>query len=200
MIAIRNNSVAWARGSIQFLYPSNRKVLAWIREHEGERILCVANLSRAPQAVQLDLSEFRTAVPIELTGGTEFPPIGDLPYLLTLPAYGFYWFSLSAAQSGVVGPQQGAAGTVHDGPHRGHREPDGGARARRLRAHLCAALLMSRRWFGAKGSRIKGVKVVDCAAFGPREGDEPRSCCLPRLAVTLANGETHQLLRAGGRR
>ena len=124
MIAIRNNSVALGRGTIQFLYPSNRKVLAWIREHEDERILCVANLSRAPQAVQLDLSELRTAVPIELTGGTEFPPIGDLPYLLTLPSYGFYWFSLERRALRRGRPAAGAAGAVHPGAHRRHREPD----------------------------------------------------------------------------
>ncbi len=104
MIAIRNNHVSLGRGALRFLYPDNRKVLAWIREHDNERVLCVANLSRAPQAVQLDLSDLRTAVPVELTGGTSFPPIGDLPYLLTMPAYGFYWFSLSTANAGTMGP------------------------------------------------------------------------------------------------
>ena len=64
--------------------------------YEDERILCVANLSRQAQAVELDLAEFSGAVPVELTGGAAFPPIGDLPYLLTLPAYGFFWFLLAA--------------------------------------------------------------------------------------------------------
>ena len=190
MIAIRNNSVALGRGTIQFLYPSNRKVLAWIREHEDERILCVANLSRAPQAVQLDLSELRTAVPIELTGGTEFPPIGDLPYLLTLPSYGFYWFSLSAARSGVVGPQQeppelftlvltGGIETLMSGRERVAFERT-----------VVPPFLRSRRWFGAKGSRIKSTKVIDCAAL--KDVDGSARFLLPRLQVQLANGESHE--------
>ncbi|WP_267428383.1 maltose alpha-D-glucosyltransferase [Methylobacterium sp. GC_Met_2] len=190
MIAIRNNSVALGRGTIQFLYPSNRKVLAWIREHEDERVLCVANLSRAPQAVQLDLSELRTAVPIELTGGTEFPPIGDLPYLLTLPSYGFYWFSLSAAQSGVIGPQQeppelftlvltGGIETLMSGRERVAFERT-----------VVPPFLSSRRWFGAKGSRIKATKVIDCAAL--KDVDGSARFLLPRLQVQLANGESHE--------
>ena len=66
-----------------------------MREHENERILCVVNLSRAAQAVELDLSDYRGAVPVELAGNAAFPPIGTLPYMLTLPAYGFFWFLLA---------------------------------------------------------------------------------------------------------
>ena len=66
-----------------------------MREYEDERILCVVNLSRAAQAVELDLSAFRGAVPVELAGNAAFPPIGTLPYMLTLPAYGFFWFLLA---------------------------------------------------------------------------------------------------------
>ncbi len=191
MIAIRNNSVALGRGTIQFLYPSNRKVLAWIREHEGERILCVANLSRAPQAVQLDLSEFRTAVPVELTGGTEFPAIGELPYLLTLPAYGFYWFSLSAAQSGVVGPQREPPELFTLVLTGGIESLMAGRERVAFERTVVPPFLTSRRWFGAKGSRIKGVKVIDCAALKDGSGGEARFL-LPRLAVTLSSGETHE--------
>ncbi len=104
MIAIRNNSVALGRGGMQFLYPSNRKVLAWIREFEASASSACQPVT-GTQAVQLDLSGLRSAVPIELTGGSEFPAIGELPYLLTLPSYGFYWFSLSAANTGSIGPQ-----------------------------------------------------------------------------------------------
>ncbi|MBA3520569.1 MAG: maltose alpha-D-glucosyltransferase [Rhizobiales bacterium] len=96
MIGVRKQHKAFGRGALTILYPRNRKVLAYIRRHGEERILCVANLSRQAQAVELDLSECRGAVPIELTGGAPFPPIGDLPYMLTLPAYGFYWFLLAA--------------------------------------------------------------------------------------------------------
>ena len=96
MVAIRRNHRALSRGALRFVYPSNRKVLAYLREVDNERILCVCNVSRSPQAVELDLSEFKGSRLVELTGGSVFPQIGSLPYLITLPGYGFYWFSLDA--------------------------------------------------------------------------------------------------------
>src|SRR3954465_10353941 len=99
MLAVRKTSHAFGRGSLTFLRPGNRKVLAYLRElgegPKAEAILCVANLSRAAQPVELDLKRFRGRVPVELLGRTSFPPVGDLPYLLTLPAYAFYWFRLA---------------------------------------------------------------------------------------------------------
>jgi maltose alpha-D-glucosyltransferase / alpha-amylase len=95
MLMLRRNHHAFGRGTFRLLYPSNRKVLAYLREHEGETILCVANLSRTPQAVELDLSAFAGRVLVEMTGPSPFPPIGQLTYLLTLPPYGFYWFQLT---------------------------------------------------------------------------------------------------------
>ena len=187
MIAIRNNSVALGRGTIQFLYPSNRKVLAWIREFEGERILCVANLSRAPQAVQLDLSELRSAIPIELTGGTEFPAIGELPYLLTLPAYGFYWFSLSSANTGAVGPQREAPELFTLVLTGGIESLVAGRERTAFERTVIPPFLASRRWFGAKGSRIKGVQIIDCAVL--KEGEGEARFLLPRVTVSLANGD-----------
>ena len=88
-LAVRRRHQAFGRGSMRFLYPGNRKVLAFLREYENETILCVANVAQSPQAVELELSEFKGRVPIELTGGSLFPPIGQLTYLLTLPPYGF---------------------------------------------------------------------------------------------------------------
>jgi maltose alpha-D-glucosyltransferase / alpha-amylase len=96
-IAIRRQYKVFGRGSYRLLYPKNRKILAYLREFEDTTILCVANLSRTPQAVELDISEFQGRVPIELDGHSQFPPIGQLTYLLTLPPYGFYWFLLSEA-------------------------------------------------------------------------------------------------------
>jgi maltose alpha-D-glucosyltransferase/alpha-amylase len=96
-IAIRRQYQVFGRGSYRLLYPKNRKILAYLREYQGVTILCVANLSRTPQAVELDLSEFNGRLPIELDGHSQFPPIGQLTYLLTLPPYGFYWFLLSEA-------------------------------------------------------------------------------------------------------
>jgi maltose alpha-D-glucosyltransferase/alpha-amylase len=96
-IAVRRQYPVFGRGGYRLLYPKNRKILAYLREQEGSAILCVANLSRTPQAVELDLSEFNGRVPLELDGHSQFPPVGQLPYLLTLPPFGFYWFLLSPA-------------------------------------------------------------------------------------------------------
>jgi len=101
LLATRKRHHVFGRGSVQFLQPSNRKVLAYIRALENEApILCVANLSRASQAVELDLAAFAQRVPVELIGGTAFPPIGQLPYLLTLPPYAFYWLELRENEPG----------------------------------------------------------------------------------------------------
>ena len=89
LIATRRRYQAFGRGSLAFLEPGNRKVLAFLREHEGEAMLCVANLSRFPQAVELDLARFEKRVPVELFGQESFPPIGKLPYFVTLPGHGY---------------------------------------------------------------------------------------------------------------
>ncbi|HLO75978.1 MAG TPA: maltose alpha-D-glucosyltransferase, partial [Magnetospirillum sp.] len=96
MISVRRGRKCFGRGSLKFLYPSNRKILAFLRAYEDETVLCVCNLSRAAQGVELNLGAFRGRVPVELTGQSTFPPIGELPYFLTMPGYGFYWFLLSA--------------------------------------------------------------------------------------------------------
>jgi len=95
MIAVRKGNTVFGRGTLRLLYPRNRKILAYLREYDGEVILCVVNLARAAQAVELDLHEFRGRIPVELLGRSSFPPIGDLPYLLTLPGHSFYWFVLT---------------------------------------------------------------------------------------------------------
>ncbi len=101
MLAVRRKYRALAQGTFEDLGGSNPSVLAFLREHaddEGniETVLCVHNLSRHPQPVQLSLSRrFHSHAPIELTGGAEFPQIGLRPYLLTLPGYGSYWFSIT---------------------------------------------------------------------------------------------------------
>ncbi|MCZ7563480.1 MAG: maltose alpha-D-glucosyltransferase [Burkholderiales bacterium] len=95
MLAVRRTSQAFGRGRLTFLKPGNRKILAYLRELGDEAILCVANLGRSAQPVELQLGRFRGRVPVEMLGRTAFPPIGELPYLLTLPAHGFYWFRLA---------------------------------------------------------------------------------------------------------
>jgi maltose alpha-D-glucosyltransferase / alpha-amylase len=99
MLTVRKRHKAFGRGALRFLYPGNRKVLAYLREFEDETILCVCNVSRVIQAVELDLSAFVGRIPVDLTGGSTFPPVGQLPYLLTLPPFAFYWFILSTDAS-----------------------------------------------------------------------------------------------------
>jgi len=95
LLAVRGSSQAFGRGSFTMLHPGNRKVLAYLREHEEDVILCVANVSRVAQAVELDLHAWKGRVPVEMMGRNAFPPIGELPYLLTLPGHEFFWFRLA---------------------------------------------------------------------------------------------------------
>src|SRR6185503_10837258 len=101
MIEIRKRHLAFGLGDYRELGGSNPTVLAYIRTHgsgdDADTVLCVNNMSRFPQPVELDLSAWHGGVPHELTGGVPFPPIGELPYLLTLPGHGFYWFSITPA-------------------------------------------------------------------------------------------------------
>ena len=95
LIRVRRAHPVFGRGSLEFLHPENRRVLAYLREHDGTTILCVANLSRFAQFVELDLSQFTGRQPIELIGRVHFPRIGELPYLLTLGPHDFFWFELT---------------------------------------------------------------------------------------------------------
>ncbi len=94
LIEVRKSSRIFGRGSIEFLRPSNHRVLAYVRQLDDQKILIVNNLSSSAQAVELDLREFKGSIPIEMSGKNLFPRIGDLPYLLTLGAYQSYWFRL----------------------------------------------------------------------------------------------------------
>jgi maltose alpha-D-glucosyltransferase/alpha-amylase len=96
LIALRKRTHAFGRGSLEFLTPSNHKVLVFLRRYHDERILVVANLSRFVQYVELDLAAWRGMVPVEMLGRMALPAIGDQPYLLTLGPYAFYWLSLEA--------------------------------------------------------------------------------------------------------
>ena len=95
MIAVRHARKVFGRGTLRLIYPKNRRILAYLREYEDETVLCVANLSRYAQPVELDLSAYRGMVPVELVGRVPFPQIGAGPYVLSCPGYAFYWFLLA---------------------------------------------------------------------------------------------------------
>src|SRR5262249_34888465 len=103
LIALRRRYKAFGRGTLELLYPENRKVFVFLRLLGDERLLIVANLSRHAQYVEVDLSRFEGMRPVELFGQTEFPRIGELPYLLTLGPHAFYWFALEAAPAAPPG-------------------------------------------------------------------------------------------------
>ena len=94
IVKLRKASSIFGRGTIEFLNPENHRVLAYIRQWENSRILVVNNLSSSAQAAELDLKKLQGYIPIEMFGGNPFPRIGELPYLLTLGPYQFYWFRL----------------------------------------------------------------------------------------------------------
>jgi len=99
-IAQRKQFRAFGRGSLEFLYPSNRKVLAFFRQFDDERILVVANLSRFSQGVELDLQKYQGATLLEIFGVSRFPAITQEPYFLSLAPYSFYWFRMLPKEVG----------------------------------------------------------------------------------------------------
>ncbi|MCQ1764355.1 maltose alpha-D-glucosyltransferase [Neorhizobium galegae] len=164
MLALRNKHSAFGRGSLKFLTPGNRKILAYLREYNGETILCVANLSRLPQAVELDLAHFAGRVPIELSGMSPFPPIGQLTYLLTLQPFGFFWFQLVAEADGPVWrkePPEQMQDMVTMVTRRDLQElVDEPRLAATLSNEVLPAYLGKRRWFGSKGQVLNGATLV----------------------------------------
>ena len=162
MLAKRQQTNVFGRGSLRFLYPGNRKILAYLREHEGEVLMCVANLSNASQPVELELSEMSGRVPVELLGGTPFPTIGELPYLLTLPPYGFYWFDLSASASppvwhAVSPPQLPEFSTLVLRKRRGYQMLE--RSWRQLHEHVLPRYLSNQRWY-SRGQSQEPLKVL----------------------------------------
>jgi len=161
-IAVRRQYQAFGRGTFRLLYPKNRKILAYLREHEGITILCVANLARTPQAVELDLSEFRGRIPIELDGGSVFPPIGQLPYLLTLAPFGFYWFNL-AEESAWPSLHTPAPEPMPEYQTIVMRKSfaEGVLAARHVLEHeVLPPYLGKRRWFALKDQKLNSVRIA----------------------------------------
>jgi maltose alpha-D-glucosyltransferase / alpha-amylase len=162
-IAVRRQYQVFGRGSFRLLYPKNRRVLAYLREYEGRTILCVANLARTPQAVELELSEFAGRMPVELDGGSTFPPVGQFNYLLTLPPYGFYWFLLADEEAGWPSTHTPAPepmpeyqtivlrGRLADALLAGRAE---------LERNILPPYLAKRRWFAMKDQPLQAVRLT----------------------------------------
>jgi maltose alpha-D-glucosyltransferase / alpha-amylase len=161
LIGLRKRFQAFGRGSIEFLYPENRKVLAFLRCYGDETVLVVANMSRFVQYASLDLSRFRDHVPVELFGLTEFPRITAEPFFITLGPHAFYWFRIRPADR----PHE----TIMPG---GRTRPE----ARIARADwntllrdgngsalngLLPGYISAQRWFQGKGRTIRDITMSD---------------------------------------
>src|SRR2546421_5483001 len=163
LVALRRRYKAFGRGTLEFLYPENRKVLAFTRTYgppeNREVILVVANLSRFMQYAELDLSAFQGLVPVELFGHSELPPIGEQPYLITLARHAFYWFALESQPSGDHRPARDAPIPVIE--VNGSWEEVFNPRGRAALEEALPAYLMGRRWFGAKAQKIASTQFED---------------------------------------
>jgi len=161
LIALRKRYKAFGRGSIEFLYPENRKILAFVRRYQQERILVVANLSRFVQGVELELSGFNGMVPVELFGRTAFPPIGESPYFLSLGPHAFYWFALEPQR--VEAPLAVAAsdGQVPTLTVAGSWESTFQGRGKAALEAVLPYYLKPRRWFGGKARIIRSVNIIE---------------------------------------
>jgi maltose alpha-D-glucosyltransferase/alpha-amylase len=177
MLAIRSQHQSFGRGKLRILSPVNRKVLAYLREREtadgeSETILCVANVSRSAQAVELELSEFNGRVPVEMIGGSMFPAIGALPYILTLPPYGFFWFALAVeAQLPVwhVAAPEALPDYTTLVVRKDVAELLSGTAREQLENDILPNYLKKRRWFGQKGEVLASASIAQVTRL-PRDG------------------------------
>ena len=184
LIAVRKAHKAFGRGTFTMLHPGNRKIFAYVRQYENETILCAANLARSAQPVELDLGAFRGCVPVELLGGSHFPPVGELPYFLTLPGHGFYWFRLTpeaqapdwhplrtpAAELPVLGLTDGLASFVPERVAQGRR---GLAQAlrRQLEQEAIPRFLPGQRWCAEQDAPPGPVHIEDLGVWSARAGE-----------------------------
>jgi maltose alpha-D-glucosyltransferase/alpha-amylase len=174
LLAVRKQFSSLGRGSLNFLRAGNRKVLAYIREHKDEIILCVANLSRTAQPVELGLGKYKGYVPVELIGRTPFPPIGELPYLLTLAGHGFYWFRLSISEDAPVWHKEWLSReevpvlVLPDGwrsfsPNESRRGALAQKALHRLENELLPQFMAGQRWYAGKDASPEVAKTTSAA-------------------------------------
>jgi maltose alpha-D-glucosyltransferase/alpha-amylase len=159
VIAMRKNFKAFSRGSLEFLYPDNAKVLAFLRRWENETILVVANLSRFAQSLELDLSRFAGCVPMEVFSRNLFRPIRKSRYVITLGPHAYYWFALQAptdarrALKKRVVPTLKARAQLEILLHDGQRE--------QLEREILPTYIRNCRWFGSKARTLRQLKVIE---------------------------------------
>jgi maltose alpha-D-glucosyltransferase/alpha-amylase len=192
LIALRKRHRAFGRGTLELLRPENRKVLAYVRRYEAEQILCVANLSRFLQAVELDLSKWKGLVPVELFSGNEMPIVGESPYFLTLGPHAFYWFSLQPrATPNIQSDGTQAIAALPEIRVAGEWEAVlTGAPKERLETVLLG-YVRNRRWFAGKARRLKSAFISDLLPVPGAVG----GAYLAAVVISYAEGDpdTYQL-------
>jgi maltose alpha-D-glucosyltransferase / alpha-amylase len=192
LIALRERHRAFGRGTLELLRPDNRKILAFVRRFESEQILCVVNLSRFLQTVDLDLSQWKGLVPVELFGATELPVIGDTPYFLTLGPHSFFWFSLQP---------RAAPFTLSDAPAAALALPeikaaDGwdsvlvGGSAKESLESILLGYVRQMRWFAGKARWLKSAQIMDAIDVPGADG----TAYLTTIQVTYRDGDPETYL------
>lgn len=162
IIALRKRSKAFGRGSIEFLYPENRKVLAFLRRYQDETILVVANLSRQAQHTSLNLSSLKGNVPVEVFGRSEFPRIGEEPYFITLGPYAFYWFSLEPQRPEAIDihttfPEAKVPSLIVTGEWQDLFKEE----VRDMLEAVLLGYIRERRWFRGQARLIQSYSIAD---------------------------------------
>jgi maltose alpha-D-glucosyltransferase/alpha-amylase len=189
LIAMRKRYKAFGRGTLEFLYPDNHRVLAFIRRYQDEVILVIANLSRFVQYAGLDLSAFKGTAPVELFGRAQFPVIGESPYFLTLGPHSFYWFALTP-----VGVTYDRPGVRRAPLQLTVQAPWTNVFAGRARVNLEDRLieyLQTQRWFGGKARDVKGAAFVETV---PVSFDSSKACMTEvQIEYTEEDPETYVL-------
>src|SRR5215467_4775151 len=184
VIAMRKNFKAFSRGSIEFLFPDNPKILAFLRRYEDEIVLGVVNLSRFSQFAELDLSKFAGSVPMEIIGRSHFPPIKKSPYFLTLNGHSSYWFTLEP-QSGRKRAEKKRVVPGLNGYPELQSLLDDGERAR-IETEILPEYIASCRWFGAKARTLRQLRVVERSPISP----PPETSQLWVVEVSYLDGPT----------
>jgi maltose alpha-D-glucosyltransferase/alpha-amylase len=167
VIAMRKNFKAFSRGSLEFLYPDNAKVLAFLRRHDDQTILVVVNLSRFSQAAEIDLSRFAGCSLMEVFSQNYFPAIKDTPYPITLGAHGHYWFVLTAQPAAARASQDRVVPTIDAAPNLQTLLSDG--QRSRFEREILPEFIRHCRWFGAKARTIRELRITEQVPM-PGEG------------------------------
>jgi maltose alpha-D-glucosyltransferase / alpha-amylase len=191
LIALRKQYKAFGRGTLEFLQPSNQRVVVFVRRYEQETILVIANLSRFAQPVELDLHKYRGYTPVEMFGRTDFPAVGESYYPLTLGPNSFYWFSLEERPVlAAVPARRVRAGYLGVPIVAVHALADIWESS--VRANIAAILppfLMSRRWYRGKDRRLRSIEVAEVIPIVQHK----HVILLVRVEYTTGDPETYVL-------